>query len=390
VTAPRRTERAGPRVVVVGAGIIGLYAALQLILHGCVVTLVEADARTAAPRDRIARGATPVAAGMLAPYAEALRAPSAHPRLMELGARALRNWRDEYAAPAEEADTNFLRAGGALMLAKDAAQMARLEAHAGALGAAGVATVLLNGDAARDKAPIGRVQGALAIGDEAVIDARLAYRFFEEAFVRSGGSVMFGAEARAIETAGGRVAGVALDAGRLDADAVVLACGAFAPRGLTQQAPALARVTPAAGQRLLLTYLNPPPDFPNLHADDCYVAKVSRFGVIVGATTRAGSADVSISDAETEMLTAAAGRFAPSLFAGAQVSAAAGVRPMSPDGAPLIGPSGPEGCFIAAGHGRNGWLLANVTADIIATYVLGRPIDPLAASFHPDRFEKTQ
>ena len=77
----------------------------------------------------------------------------------------------------------------------------------------------------------------------------------------------------------------------------------------------------------------------------------------------------------------------PGLLEGSQVSAAAGVRPMSPDGAPLIGPNGPAGCFIAAGHGRNGWLLANVTADIITDYVFERPIDPLAASFKPDRFD---
>lgn len=384
--SPRRAEKSGPRVIVVGAGIVGLYAALELTLHGCTVTLLEADARSVQPRDRDMRAATLVAAGMLAPYAEALRAPSAHPGLMTLGARALRRWRDEHGAPCGDPADDFVRVAGALLLAETDGQAARLAAHKDMLERAGVIALMLDGAAAKARAPLAGVRAALAIADEAIADVRLGYAFFEDAFVRSGGSLLVGAEAREIETTGGKVCGVRYDGGRIEADAIVLACGAYAPASLARQAPALARVTPAAGQRLLFSYLNPPADFPNLHAEDCYIAKVSPRAVIVGATTRMGSADPALSPAETETLTACARRIAPSLLEGAQVSAAAGVRPMSLDGAPLIGPNGPEGCFIAAGHGRNGWLLANVTADIITDYVLGRPIDPLAASFKPDRF----
>jgi glycine oxidase len=59
---------------------------------------------------------------------------------------------------------------------------------------------------------------------------------------------------------------------------------------------------------------------------------------------------------------------------------------MSPDGWPLIGASG-EGLLVAAGHSRNGWLLAPVTAEIITAYVFGANIAPPWAALSPQRFE---
>jgi glycine oxidase len=63
----------------------------------------------------------------------------------------------------------------------------------------------------------------------------------------------------------------------------------------------------------------------------------------------------------------------------------AGIRPMAPDGWPIIGPSG-EGVYVAAGHSRNGWLLAPITAEIISAYVLGAEIAPEWAALSPQRF----
>jgi glycine oxidase len=57
---------------------------------------------------------------------------------------------------------------------------------------------------------------------------------------------------------------------------------------------------------------------------------------------------------------------------------------MSPDGWPMIGRSGDV--LIAAGHSRNGWLLAPITAEIITAYVMGADIPPEWAALSPDRF----
>jgi glycine oxidase len=62
-----------------------------------------------------------------------------------------------------------------------------------------------------------------------------------------------------------------------------------------------------------------------------------------------------------------------------------GIRPMSPDGWPMIGPT-PEGIYIAAGHSRDGWLMAPITAEIITAYVFGQEIPPEWAALSPERF----
>ncbi|MEL6475621.1 MAG: FAD-dependent oxidoreductase, partial [Pseudomonadota bacterium] len=64
----------------------------------------------------------------------------------------------------------------------------------------------------------------------------------------------------------------------------------------------------------------------------------------------------------------------------------AGVRPGTPDHAPLIGPSSVAGIHLAAGHYRNGILLAPITAEIVARQIYGEAPHPLAADFAPARF----
>ena len=67
--------------------------------------------------------------------------------------------------------------------------------------------------------------------------------------------------------------------------------------------------------------------------------------------------------------------------------ASVGVRPMSPDGAPLVGWSGPHGCLVAVGHGRNGWLLGPVTGAAAAALVRGEDAAAIWTPFAPDRFD---
>jgi glycine oxidase len=62
-----------------------------------------------------------------------------------------------------------------------------------------------------------------------------------------------------------------------------------------------------------------------------------------------------------------------------------GHRPATPDNAPLLGPLDGR-VVVAAGHHRNGVLLAPVTADLIADLVASGTADPLLDEFRPGRF----
>jgi glycine oxidase len=66
--------------------------------------------------------------------------------------------------------------------------------------------------------------------------------------------------------------------------------------------------------------------------------------------------------------------------------AVAGLRPGTPDNAPVIGPAALPGLVLATGHFRGGVLLAPVTADVIAEYLVTGQLPELAAPFTADRF----
>ena len=66
--------------------------------------------------------------------------------------------------------------------------------------------------------------------------------------------------------------------------------------------------------------------------------------------------------------------------------ATAGLRPGTPDNAPVLGPSSLPGLVLATGHFRNGVLLAPVTADLIAEFLYTERLPQAAARFSPARF----
>jgi glycine oxidase len=64
----------------------------------------------------------------------------------------------------------------------------------------------------------------------------------------------------------------------------------------------------------------------------------------------------------------------------------AGLRPGTPDNAPVLGPSAVDGLQWATGHYRHGILLAPITADVLAGSLAGEPLAEIAAQFGAERF----
>jgi glycine oxidase len=78
----------------------------------------------------------------------------------------------------------------------------------------------------------------------------------------------------------------------------------------------------------------------------------------------------------------------PELSEATFLDVSVGLRPGTPDNAPVIGPCGIEGLLHATGHYRNGILLAPLTADAVADYIIdGKLPDPLATSTN-ERFQR--
>jgi glycine oxidase len=116
-----------------------------------------------------------------------------------------------------------------------------------------------------------------------------------------------------------------------------------------------------------------------------YVVPRSDGRVVVGATVEELGTDTTVTAEACYELLRDAIAVLPILGELELVEAIAGLRPGSPDNAPLLGPSGIDGLIFATGHYRNGILLAPVTAEVLVGMVETGEVPQWARPFSPDR-----
>jgi glycine oxidase len=126
-----------------------------------------------------------------------------------------------------------------------------------------------------------------------------------------------------------------------------------------------------------------------LRTPDIYLVPRSSGKVLIGATVEDVGYDKSVDPATIHSLLNAAAKYLPDLASAPITQSWAGLRPGTPDGLPLVGPTETPGVFIASGHFRNGILLAPITAKIMANLVEGHPSPLDIAAFAPSRFHSS-
>jgi glycine oxidase len=115
---------------------------------------------------------------------------------------------------------------------------------------------------------------------------------------------------------------------------------------------------------------------------------VARDGeALMGSTMEHAGFDNSVTDSGLEDILANATRLFPALASRGPMRSWAGLRPVTPDGRPIVG-ADPDvrGLWYATGHGRNGVLLAALTGEIIASLVTTGTSEIEIASLAPERF----
>jgi glycine/D-amino acid oxidase-like deaminating enzyme len=227
--------------------------------------------------------------------------------------------------------------------------------------------------------------GGLYIQGEGGVAPLAQLRAWLAEFRERGGQTHFNVEADLIERkAWGRTVRC-LGGEMFSADEIVLAPGVWASDHLVEAAPALKLVRPAKGH-LSGVQLTVDLDV-NVHGPDFYLAARGGAEAVLGSTMEFDRSDRHIEPEKIALLRAKAKALLPDALSDEAGRAWAGVRPMSPDWAPMIGRSGAENAIVACGHSRNGWLLAPLTAHIVAAYVEELDIEPLWRAFAPDRFD---
>ena len=377
------SERNAPAVdlAVIGAGAIGLSIAWRACERGLSVVVVD--------RDLAGGGTSRVAAGMLAPIAEAT--PAEEP-LLELGLQSARRYPGfarELALAAGVTDVGYTRPG-TLLVARDVDEAQALERELGLRRRYGLSVQRLRASEARRLEP-GLAPGlrlALDVPDDHAIDPRALTAALVAATRRAGGELRERTAVRALALSGERVRGAILEDGCvLAARNVVIAAGVWSAE--LEGIPAVARVPvrPVKGQILRLH----DPAGPGLlhrvvRMGPSYIVPRSDGRYVIGATSEERGFDTTVTaGAAFEMLRDAA-ELVPGISELVIDEFSAGLRPATPDNLPVIGSSAVEGLHWATGHRRGGILLAPVTAELVCNALLGEDPGPLAAAFTPARF----
>ncbi len=346
-------------VAIVGGGVIGAACARSATRRGLRVVAWDPGPLPGA--------ASPASAGMLVAQVGNREDDDT---LLALGVRG-RDLYDGLAAELRDAtgiDIGLWRPG-ALAVAFDEARADGLQATVARQRQAGLRCDWLTAEDVRQNWPgiAPGCLGALHAPEDGALDPDALRRAFITDAANHGAELRPG-RVVGIRHDGARVTAVVTEVGDVATRHVVLAAGAWTPQ-LTGLPRDLA-VDPVRGQLASLPW---PAGAPQAIVLDGHTYALARGdAAIVGSTMEHVGFDATVTEDGLRRLRTATDRLLPWLADRPFTRSWAGLRPMTPDGRPYVGPD-PQvaGLWYATGHGRSGILLAGLTGEVIADLLAG-------------------
>ncbi len=400
------------KVVVLGGGVIGVTTAWALACHGAEVTVV--DRQSGVGLETSYANAGQVSPGYSTPWAapgiplKAMRwlfqrhAPLAvrldgswfqmrwmaamlancsaaryavnkerMMRLAEYSRACLQDWRVQAGLEYDQ------RSGGTLQLFRTQAQLDSAQRDVEVLQACGVPFELLDrAGVIRAEPALGHASvpfsGGLRLPKDETGDCHQFTQQLAALAAARGVRFLHGQAITRIEASDGRVRGVALaDGTRLTADRYVLAAGSYS-RGLLLPLGLDIPVYPVKGYSLTIPLLDETRAPQSTVLDETYKIALTRLGnrLRVGGMAEVAGFDLKLNLRRRQTLE----KVTRELFPGGDVAHAefwTGLRPMTPDGTPLLGATPVNNLFLNTGHGTLGWTMACGSAQVLADQIMG-------------------
>ena len=213
--------------------------------------------------------------------------------------------------------------------------------------------------------------GALRLpGDETGDCFKFTQRIAEMA-KQLGVTFRFDTTIESIDQAGGKIAGVRTSAGLLSADACLVAMGSYSPQ-LVKPLGIDLPVYPVKGYSITVPIVNPQYAPESTIMDETHKVAVTRLGdrIRVGGTAELAGFSLKLREARRATLNHVVTDLFPKGGDTSRAEFWCGLRPMTPDGTPILGGTHIPGLYLATGHGTLGWTMAagtgRVTADLIS------------------------
>lgn len=394
-----------PDILIVGGGVIGASVLYHLARAGVRALLLE--------RDGLGGGASGANGAFIWP--QGMRRTLS----LEMSLASYAMFPD--LSDVLDVDLEYRRTGG-LVAVDSEAHLPLIREYLGTQAEAGLPAELLDGDEARRREP------ALGRNVLAVLYAPLGGKInpfrltlgFARAAQRLGAAVQATAPVRGFALEAGRAVGVRTDRGTIRAGTVVVCAGSWSAevaRLAGLDIPVLPRqgqmaVTEVAPFRLfhalkpikhdrdwsLFSQAWPgDPDFARWGSGQAHdpnlppgrgmgIHQTTAGNIVLGSTSRFGGFDLRPTEGGIRYILAHAARILPGLSRLQIIRAWAGLRPFTPDGLPLIGPTGIPGLMLATGHDGGGVGLAPLTGRLVAEFLTtGQTSFPLE-KLTPERF----
>ncbi|MCZ8389820.1 D-amino acid dehydrogenase [Achromobacter xylosoxidans] len=293
-------------------------------------------------------------------------------RLAEYSRDCLRELRADTGIHYEE------RARGTLQLFRTEAQMEAARRDIAVLEEVGVPYELLNRNRLVTAEPalarsLHKLAGGLRLPNDETGDCRLFTTRLAEMAAALGVEFRYNQSVAGLNTAGGQVTGVRVGNEVLTADRYVAAFGSYT-RGFLEPLGLDLPVYPVKGYSLTIPMKDEAAAPVSTILDETYKIAVTRFDdrIRVGGMAELSGFDLRLKDARRKTLELVVNDLFPDSGDVARAEFWTGLRPMTPDSTPVVGPTRYGNLFLNTGHGTLGWTMACGSGKLVADQVLGQ------------------
>jgi D-amino-acid dehydrogenase len=216
-----------------------------------------------------------------------------------------------------------------------------------------------------------KFKGGLRLPGDETGDCQMFTTRLAEHCAARGVKFRFGTSIEKIVASGGAITGVVTSAGLLTADAYVVALGSHSPVLLKPLGLGVP-VYPIKGYSITVPITDAGGAPESTVMDETYKVAITRLGdrIRVGGTAEISGYDLKLREARRDTLMHSVGDLFPRGGDLSKASFWCGLRPMTPDGPPIVGQAGPKNLYLNTGHGTLGWTMAcgsgRVLADVIS------------------------
>ena len=233
----------------------------------------------------------------------------------------------------------------------------------------------------------GKYVGGLRLPGDETGDAHVFTQRLAALAAAAGVEFRQGVTVQRLETEGDRVTGVFTDHGRIAGDSYVVAMGSYSTE-LLRPLKVFVPVYPVKGYSLTIPITDAASSPVSTVMDETFKVAITRLGnkIRVGGTAELAGFSLTLRKPRRETLAHSVTDLFPRGGDVSQASFWTGLRPMTPDGTPVVGPTRYRNLHLNTGHGTLGWTMACGSGRLLADLVTGRPPEIASSDLSLERY----